>query len=256
VAVRSTTPRLVRVVDDDEVSGLRWLLLDRPDRVNALNEAMVDQIDEALDQAQATGVRVLAVDTDLSHLSSGLDLAVDEVPAEHRDAVLSHRLTRIATVLERLRTSRFATAVIVKGGAFGAGADLSLACHRRVSVTGAGWSFPGVRFGIALGTAQLARVVGVDRARLILLSQERIDERAALEWGIVQTVLPDHDAARAEIRRFAAQVERLAPAAVSAVLEATMALEQDRAVGALARSASAGSVAARLESFRAESRRR
>ena len=50
--------------------------------------------------------------------------------------------------------------------AFGAGADLFAACRRRIAAPGTKFAFPGVRFGVALGTGRLARRVGPDTARL------------------------------------------------------------------------------------------
>jgi enoyl-CoA hydratase/carnithine racemase len=241
---------VIREEDDPVEPTLRWVILDRVDKANALDDAMVDGLQGALARARADGMRTVALRSTGRTFCAGLDLSTPQDDRSVLDALLLRRLTRIAAVLEEWRASRMATAVVVGGGAHGAGADLSLACQFRVAVEGAQWAFPGPRFGIALGTDRLAQIVGADRARLLLLRQDRIDHRRALDLGLVHVASPDVEAAVAEVRDHAGRVARLAPQAVEAVLAATDHTPGYTAVGALAESAAAGSISDRLAAYR------
>ena len=72
------------------------------------------------------------------------------------------------------------TIAIAHGRTLGAGADLFVACDRRIALTGSSFSFPGPGFGLVLGTARLAQRIGRDAARALLVAGRSIDADEAL----------------------------------------------------------------------------
>ena len=92
------------------------------------------------------------------------------------------------------------TVALMNGYAFGGGLELALACDFRVAAEGAQMGLSEVRLGImpgAGGTQRLARLVGVARAKELVMTGRRIDARRALELGVVSRVVPGAELAAA-----------------------------------------------------------
>ncbi|MGC4108842.1 MAG: enoyl-CoA hydratase/isomerase family protein [Nocardioides sp.] len=160
-------PRIVRVV------------LDRPDRANALDPATVERLHVALTEADDADVIVLEARG--RSFCAGLDLAdVDD----ETDATLLLRLVRVQLLLERVRDSRALVVAVVQGAAVGAGADLVLAAHVRLALPGASLRFPGSGFGAVLGTSRLAAETSASYAAELGLTGRRVDRADAAAAGI------------------------------------------------------------------------
>ncbi|MFD2857556.1 enoyl-CoA hydratase/isomerase family protein [Seohaeicola zhoushanensis] len=125
-------------VSDGE--GHRLLTLDRPDKGNALSEELTDALDAACVQAVADDVPLLVLAGAGRHFCTGFDLADLE---ELSDGDLLARFVRIEMMLDRLWQLPVPTLAIAKGRTMGAGADIFVACQRRVAVEGASFAFPG-----------------------------------------------------------------------------------------------------------------
>src|SRR5262249_15289089 len=126
--------------------------------------------------------------------------------ATHGDLLL--RFTRIEQLLQRLRQSSFVSIALVHGAAMGAGADIAASCTYRVGSDAAKFRFPGFRFGVALGTSHLARLVGTQAARDILLNTATIDANTALDIGLL-TDLVEPDALKIRADEIIGQIARL-----------------------------------------------
>ncbi len=160
-------------------NGLRTLLLDRPDKANALSSDLVEAMHARLDEI-GTETRALLIRGQGKNFCGGFDFAGHEQQSEG-DLLL--RFVRINELLARLRRAPFLTIAWVSGAAFGAGADIACACALRLGAANARFRFPGFQFGIALGTRRLAAIVGPDRARAILLHNAEVGATDALAYG-------------------------------------------------------------------------
>jgi enoyl-CoA hydratase/carnithine racemase len=100
---------------------------------------------------------------------------------------------------------------------FGAGADIFCACNRRICSPDATFRFPGVRFGVVLGTRRLAARVGDDVAARTLLERRELTAGEALEIGLATAQLPQ-DAWAGAIEDFQRHAEALAPSTTESVL--------------------------------------
>jgi enoyl-CoA hydratase/carnithine racemase len=153
-----TTPLIVERTEDVVI-----LRLNRPDKLNALNAALVEALIEAVESAIADGVRQIAFRGEGKGFAAGFD--VDGLDALS-DGDLALRLIRIETLLQRVQHAPVATLALVHGPCFGAAADLVTACRWRVAAPGAKFCMPGLRFGVVLGTRRLAQRVGTHRPRV------------------------------------------------------------------------------------------
>jgi len=93
----------------------------------------------------------------------------------------------------------------VSGPALGAGADLAVACDVRVAAPDATFAFPGLAFGLVLGMARLARLVGPGRAKHLVFTGRRLGAAEAQAFGLVDLVGDDHLGAALAIGQEAAQ---------------------------------------------------
>lgn len=126
-------------------------------RGNALGDEMVAALDRALDVLDTDPSETLVLQADGKGFCGGLDLSGLD---RHSDASLMARLIRIELLLQRIAAFSKRTACFAHGFAFGAGADLLLACDLALATPDCRLSFPGRRFGLVLGTGRLGARLG------------------------------------------------------------------------------------------------
>jgi enoyl-CoA hydratase/carnithine racemase len=153
------------------------LTLDRPDKANALDDALVEALLAAVAAAEHDGTRLLVLHPGAKNFSAGFDFSAMEAATEGE---LLRRFVRIEQLLQGVWHAPFATMALAHGRNFGAGADLFVACDVRVAAPGATFRMPGLRFGLQLGTRRLAQRIGNDAARALLADSSTIDADGAL----------------------------------------------------------------------------
>lgn len=166
--------------------GLLTLTLDRPDKANALTAAMLEALTDALDRAAAGGVRALVLTGTGRVFSAGADL--DEARAGLATSPLWERLSARMATMPCLTVA--ALNGTLAGGAFG----MVLACDLRLSVEAARFFYPVMRLGFLPQPSdprRLTDLVGPSRARMILMAGQKIGAAEALDWGLVDRIVPD-----------------------------------------------------------------
>ena len=235
----------VAVEADGAVHTIR---LARPERGNALGPDMVAAIDAALDAVLAAGARLVVLRGEGRHFCTGFDLSDLDALSE---GDLALRVIRIELLLQRIHALPVTTLVLAGGRVFGAGADLFAACDHRVALAGASFAFPGPAFGLVLGTARLAALVGDGPARRLLLAGGAIEAGAALAMGLAtQVVEPDGAAGAIGVARDAAV--RLDAATVAALHGRTRRADDAADLAALARSVARPGLKERILAYRAQ----
>lgn len=182
------------------------VVLNRPERRNALSLALMQELVQVLDELRAAhGVRVIVLEGAGTAFSAGHDLS----EMVGRDGAFYRELFDVCTVLmETLQRVPQPVIAKVHGVATAAGCQLVAACDLAVASEEARFATPGVKIGLFCSTPMVpvSRAVGRKRALELLLTGEPIDARTALEWGLVNRVVAaaELDAAVAEL------VERIA----------------------------------------------
>ena len=129
-------------------------------------------------------------------------------------------------ILLRLRALGVFTVMLVDGLALGLGTELLLTADCRIATPHARFSLPETGLGIvpgALGTAELAAVVGPANALYLGMTGEMIDGETAARMGLVQRNIPDQEAGLALAKKMAQSVFRRSPRAVAAFKAAVQA---------------------------------
>jgi enoyl-CoA hydratase len=197
------------------------ITIDRPDKLNALNDATIAELDQAIGEVVAradiggaivtgAGTRAFVAGADIAELATQQTL-------DGRA-----RARRGQDVFSRFERSPKPVIAAVNGFALGGGCELALACHIRIASEGAKFALPEVKLGIGPGyggTQRLPRLVGRGRALQLILTGEMIDAAEAYRIGLVNKVTaPDElmAAAEAMLRQILAQ----GPLAIALCIEA------------------------------------
>jgi enoyl-CoA hydratase/carnithine racemase len=203
--VATTVTHFEHLLVETEPPAAR-ITLNRPQRRNALSLALMEELIEALrGPAKGPEVRAIVIEGAGPVFSAGHDLS----EMIGREPAFYERLFEACTVMMEA-VHRVPQPVIAKvhGVASAAGCQLVAACDLAVAAEGTRFATPGVKIGLFCSTPMVpvSRAVGRKRALELLLTGEPIDAETALDWGLVNRVVPaeELDSAVAEL------VERIA----------------------------------------------
>ena len=194
---------------DHPAPGVARLLLDRPERHNALDGALVDALHAAI-EAERERVIVLG-SAGPGRFCGGADTSIgDAERAEVSDAL--YRL--YARILELPRPVLAA----LDGPAIGGGLQLAIACDLRIAAPGAWLQARGPGHGLAVAAWGLPTLVGRSRALDLCLTGRRIDADEALAIGLVDRVEDDPGAVALALASELAELDEAAVARVKAIV--------------------------------------
>jgi len=180
---------------DRSPAAVATITLSRPDSLNALNAAMVDELRAAVESLAGSGARCLLVTGEGRGFSSGADLASGGgLPADAGLALERH----FNPLVEALFALDIPVVAAVNGPAAGAGCSLALAADIVIAARSAYFLQAFVNIGLipdAGATWLLPRLAGRARALEMMMLGDRIPAEKALEWGMISRVVEDQDLA-------------------------------------------------------------
>src|SRR5215831_1065601 len=177
-------------IHSDVTESIATLTIDRPDVRNALDFETVREVRDALQTLAAdpqVGVLILTGAGEAAFVS-GAD--INDIRARGRDEGLAAINSSLFAEIERFPRPTIAA---VNGYALGGGCELALACDIRVAADTAKFGQPELGLGIIPGagaTQRLPRIIGLGRAKHLILTGDIIDAKQALEIGLVTAVAP------------------------------------------------------------------
>ena len=170
------------------------LRLNRPDKLNAINAPVVEELQVALEEITAKS-KVLVLSGAGRAFCSGAALDEGATNDERSQRDLGSILeTHVNPLMIRLRNLPIPWVSAVHGAAAGAGASLALAADLVIAGESAFFLQAFARVGLvpdAGSTYLLARTIGRVRAMELTLLAERLPAATALEWGLINRVVPD-----------------------------------------------------------------
>ncbi len=193
--------------------GIALLQFNRPEARNALNKATVDEVYRALDELRANaavGVVILTGAGDKAFVG-GAD--IKDLLSRGRKEGLEGINARLFTAIEQFEKPTIAA---VNGFARGGGCEIAMACDLRVASEAAKFGLPETGLGIipgAGGTQRLPRLVGLGKAKELVLTGDIITAVEALRIGLVNQVVPA-DQLMPAARTMAAKILSRGPLAV------------------------------------------
>jgi enoyl-CoA hydratase len=166
-----------------------WLTLNRPDKLNALSDAIVAGLHAGMERAEADDeIKLLVLTGSGRAFSAGYDIGQDfgVDTAEGWWGVLE----KDVAVTMRLRTFPKPTVAAVRGWCLGGACDLAMACDMIVAAEDARFGEPEIRFGSCPVTMLMPFVIGEKKTNELLYTGEAIDAAEAERIGLVNRVVP------------------------------------------------------------------
>ena len=218
-------------------NGIATLVMNRPDRLNALNNELATALNDALNRvAEDESVRVVVITGAGRAFCAGGDLAlIGKGRATGATQSLEPLLRSGMQAVLRMRTMSQPVIAAVNGAAAGAGMNLALAADIRIAAEEAmfGQNFAKVGlfpdFG---GTYFLPQLVGPAKAAELFYTGDMIDAKTALRMGIVNQVVPVTQL-EAEVKTLAQKIMQGPPLAIHAVKKALFGSEKKKLAEAL-----------------------
>ncbi len=185
-SLSDTEYRDLRVTRDGPAARL---VLNRPEKRNALSLELMDEVIEALrDVSAQRATRAIVIEGAGPAFSAGHDLSE---MIDREKAFLGHLFDRCTVMMETIHELPQPVIAKVHGIATAAGCQLVAACDLAVAAEGTRFATPGVKIGLFCSTPMVpvSRAVGRKRALQMLLTGEPIDAATALDWGLVNRVV-------------------------------------------------------------------
>ncbi|MBM7842848.1 enoyl-CoA hydratase-related protein [Herpetosiphon giganteus] len=208
-------------VTTEQIGAIFRITINRPEKRNAISWQVGKDLRAAIDQAaSAAGVRVVVLSGAGPVFSAGIDLGdLLDLPNRYGENWLRQMRTitddwqALTTRIERLEIP---TIAVLHGMCLGLGLEIALACDFRIAANGTKLALPETRLGIVPdvgGTTRLTRLVGVGRAKELIMTGRTFSAADAERWGIVNQVA-DAGSLDEVVQAFADELILAAPLAV------------------------------------------
>ena len=201
------------------------LTLNRPEKLNALNYALVDRLVQLLDKIESDAAirAVILTGAGDRAFSAGADITeFSESVRQGPDAAVQAFVRRGQAMTARIEAFPKPVIVAVNGIAFGGGCEITEAAHLAVASDQASFAKPEINIGIPPtfgGTQRLPRLAGRKRALELLLTGDPFSPQRAYELGLVNRVVP-HDELLPSALEMAGRILRHSPLAAARILTA------------------------------------
>jgi enoyl-CoA hydratase/carnithine racemase len=232
----------VDVAHEEDITRIN---LNRPEKLNAIDAALVEGMLAGLRQAVRRRSRLVVFSGSGRAFSAGFDLS--DMDAQS-DGQLVLRFIRIETLLQEIVAAPMMTLALAHGRCIGAGADIFNVCAYRVAASDTTFRMPGLKFGMLLGARRFARLVGTDTARNILATSRIFEVEEGLRIGFVQQCA-ERETWPGIIEHNLKEAKELSMDAQRRMLRNTLEESLDRDMAELVRSAAEPGLADRIRHF-------
>lgn len=191
------------------------ITLNRPDAANALSQELLDELLIQLQRWRSDpSIRVLIITGSGEKVfCAGADL---KERARMNEFEVRQAVAKIRNTVEAVAKMPVPVIAAINGAAIGGGLELALACDLRLATKEANFALTETSLGIipgAGGTQRLAREIGIQKAKSMIFTGQRISTSTAQEWGLILQTTEKKELLQ-EARRLAKQVSHNAPLAI------------------------------------------
>ncbi|MCG5501375.1 enoyl-CoA hydratase/isomerase family protein [Ectothiorhodospira lacustris] len=198
---------------------IAWITLNRPERHNAFDDALIRHLTETLRRVSATpAVRALVLAGAGKSFSAGADIGWMKRMAGYTEAENLADAQALGELMDTLYRLNQPTIARVHGAALGGGVGLVAACDLALATEQAHFCLSEVRLGLIPATISpyVIEAMGARQARRYFTTAERIDAQEAMRIGLIHQVLADEAALDAQILQTLNQIRRNGPEAMTA----------------------------------------
>ncbi len=172
--------------------GIYTITINRPDKLNALNAAVFTDLNTAVDEINSNTAIRSAIITGAGAKAFVAGADISEFGGLDKTAAMA-LAKRGQDIFLKIENSHKPIIAAVNGFALGGGCELAMACHFRIASDNAKFGQPEVNLGLIPGyggTQRLTQLIGKGRAIELLISASMIDANTALQYGLVNYVVP------------------------------------------------------------------
>lgn len=206
-------------------NAILLITINRPDKMNALNKTVLDELNAVIDEVYNNNAIKSAIITGAGAKAfvAGADISEFQGLKHHEGMELARKGQYIFKKIEEAPKPIIAA---VNGFALGGGCELAMACHFRLASDNARFGQPEVNLGLIPGyggTQRLTQLIGKGRAIELLITGNMLDAAAALQYGLVNYVVPQEELLP-KARAIMELVQTKAPLAVARCIKAANAV--------------------------------
>jgi len=214
----------------DLAEGLLTITINRENKLNALNRETMLELKSIFQYIQdspkeirgviltGAGEKAFAAGADISEFTGINEMSARNFAEEGQE------------IFQSIENSHTPVVAVINGFALGGGCELAMAAQMRVAVEDAKFGQPEVNLGLIPGyggTQRLTQLVGKGRAFEYLMSADMISSGQALDWGLVNYVEADKQAALAKAVEILSKIIEKAPVAIGLAIDAVNACFED-----------------------------
>jgi len=194
--------------------AIAYLTINREKTLNALNQNIMMRLNQIFEDLEKEDEILVVVITGAGKKSfvAGADIVEIKNAGKNR----TEMIMRNQEIFSKIRNSSKIVIAAVNGYALGGGCELAMACDIRISSENAKFGLPETKLGLMPGyggTQLLPRMVGLGRAKYIILSGEPITAKEAYEFGLVEKVVKE-ETLMDEVKRLAQRIVQNGPLAI------------------------------------------
>lgn len=176
-------------------NGILTIVINRPDKMNALNKKVMDELNDVVEEIYNNTEIKSAIITGAGAKAFVAGADISEFAGLNDDAgmLLSEKGQILFFKIEDCPKPIVAA---VNGFALGGGCELAMSCHFRIASENAKFGQPEVNLGLIPGyggTQRLTQLIGKGRAIELLITANMIDANTALQYGLVNYVVPQEE---------------------------------------------------------------
>lgn len=224
-----SVPTFQHLLLETDSTGIATLTINRPDKLNALNSNLLQELNTALSFIETensirvvilkgSGEKAFVAGADIKELRD-----LDKQTGEELSSAGQQ-------IFDRIESSEKPFIALINGYALGGGAELAMACHIRIATENALIGLPEVTLGIIPGyggTQRLPALVGYSKAMEMILTGKPVNALEANKIGLVNYVLPP-DQAMKKTNEIALTILQNGPVAISKSIKAVLSSRADR----------------------------
>lgn len=194
-----------------------WIYLNRPDRLNAINQQMIKELRQGIDEMlYDSDVKVIVITGNGKAFSAGADISQFKELTGYTAWQFAKSGRELMDYIENISKP---TIAMINGYALGGGLELAMACDIRIAAEEAQLGLPEINLGIYPGfggTQRLVRLVGKGKALELMFTGDRIPAREAEKIGLVNKVVPLSNLEQ-ETRNFALKLAEKPPISIALI---------------------------------------
>jgi enoyl-CoA hydratase len=201
-------------------NGTMTITINRPDKMNALNKDVIEDLGKALDEVYSNDEIKTVILTGAGEKAFVAGADISEFLSLGADGGMALASRGRELVFDKIENCPKPVVAAVNGFALGGGCELAMACHFRVAAANAKFGQPEVNLGLIPGyggTQRLTRLIGKGKAMELLMTADMVGAEEAKTLGLVNHVVPAEELLT-KTREILQKIQTKAPVAISKII--------------------------------------